>query len=372
MKQALLQVHGRLARRRRERVIALPRERHRPAVANEDGDERGDRHEDERDGEREPHLRGRRDPPLGEPEERAGERRGSREQDQVHGELVAVVGRGGEGRIGSRQGVRVRREQDGERRGGRERDGSGDELQATGIDRDCNGEPDSAGDPCSAAEREVDRCEQERQGRCGQGARRDRLRAGREAEREQRTHDREDAERVPVRQRLREAVLGNGVEDAESLGEEPRQQPVARGEEDGREGRREDERHRGAPNDDEQRGEGGDVQQQALALEHGRGDVVAPEQREPGPHTEPGEAAEREEGEARRLDRRAENEQRRDDDERNEGAPGPGRREVAAARERDQRQAENQAEADARATGVEARARCLCGQLSQFRTSVRG
>ena len=52
-----------------------------------------------------------------------------------------------------------------------------------------------------------------------ESARRERLRLGREAEREQRTHHREDAEaRVPVRQRLREAVCGDRVVDASRSG----------------------------------------------------------------------------------------------------------------------------------------------------------
>ena len=120
------------------------------------------------------------------------------------------------------------------------------------------------------------------------------------------------------------------------------------------------------------RGERGDVEQHALAFERRRGGVVAPEQREPRPDGESGKAAERDEAEARRQHHIPEHEQRRDHHERDEGAPAPRRREVAAAREGDERQPERQAEADAEPTGVEARPRHVRGHLSQFGTLLRG
>ena len=335
--QPLVEVRRRLVRRRRERVVALSHELDRSAVADEHGKYRDDCDDRERSGERQPCGPRRRHAALCEPEARSGEPRQNREQQDPDREPMTVVRCVRERRVEPRERLLVRGDQNRDPRRHREHDGVHEQLEPARVDRDGDCQADRAGDPGAAAEREVERREEDRQrrGRKGSGddasasGRRSRGRAGRPSPRRRRARSSTSA--APRGGRRRPGRTRRGAPGTASSGarsptraRSPSASPTAGAG-----------RTRGAG---PRSGRRGRPRRRARGALRGRSPAGLLLQRSASHVQTPNPVSPPSETRARRLGRTTlpSDERRRDEHECEQRPPRPRGREVAAACERDQ------------------------------------
>ncbi len=155
----------------------------------------------------------------------------------------------------------------GQRRPGRDDEHRRHELEPPRVDSDGHGEAGGERQPASSPEGEVENRDEEHEARRRERPEHDPVSARREPHRHDDPDDDEDRDRVPVAERIRKAVAGEGVERADSIGEESRRQRVGRDRHDSCEERGQEEREATTAEHGERERER-DVHERALDLVH--------------------------------------------------------------------------------------------------------
>ena len=243
-----------------EGVPALLDDRVRAAVAREDGDRAGDDDQRQGAGKGERHGPRQGDATLGEAEGHGRQCAHACEHEEIEGQAMPLVRGGRQRRVGARECVLSGCEPDGEARRRRQDERHREQVQSPRVDGNSDDEAHSEREPRSAAEREVRRGQQDRESGSGEGADEQAAPCG-EAECQRGAHGREEPERVPVADRLLEAVARDRVEHADPIGEEPSQEAVARRQEDSDQRAAEEHLHVHPADDENERGGDGDVEQ---------------------------------------------------------------------------------------------------------------
>ena len=206
---------------------------------------------------------------------------------ESHGDAVSGAGCCGDWRIFCRQRVVLGRVRHAHGRRESDHNRRPDQPEPPRIDCNARHEPDDESRPCTSREREVER-------ECGYGNRRRHddpharsARMGSESEREDEPQGGEEAQRVPVAQRLREAIrVDRVVERVEPIRKEAGGERIAACDGDAGQRSRENAGAVAAPKDERYRECDGDVHQHPLDLAHGRRRADRPGRRQRDPHSE--------------------------------------------------------------------------------------
>ncbi len=208
-------------------------------------------------------------------------------------------------------------------------------CSAARVDEKGDEQADRERNPAAAPEGEVERRDEYDERDAAANPPKQAVTAEREAGREQRPDRRERTERVPVPDRVAQAVAGDGIEGPEALGEEPRRQRVRTDDSDCREQSEQQAGNHAPAHGDHCEQRSPDVDEVALGFERCVRRRNRPRVRCDRPRKQGGEAADERHLERRQPDIRGHRESGRRSRKQREAGPAPRRREVAALNGRD-------------------------------------